>query len=114
MIEAKSLSEIEGQLSRTIAVGVGPWWRTRVTAENSPTDMNWIDPDQMKKLEEIMDWCSKKYPKQYDAIISEHVQSTNDGHRIQGGIEYKHRKWFDVRLSFSDPNAALEFKMVWN
>lgn len=108
--EANSLSEIEGQLTRQIAVGAGPWWRAEETAKNSPIDMNWVE--SREKLEEILDWCAKKYSKQYDAIIIEHIQ-THEDIQTHEGMEYKYRKWFEIRLSFQDPNAALEFRLVW-
>lgn len=107
MIEVESLAEVEGQLTRTIAVGVGPWCVDKKDALNTKADMNWLKEEDLDKLEEIMNWCGEKYKKQYDAIISEHIQ--------RYGVEEadSYRKWFDVRLSFKNPNAALEFKMVW-
>ena len=104
MIEVNTLDEIKGQLTRTITVGIGPWCGSKEDALNTKTDMNWLKKEDLVKLEEVMDWCGKKYKKQYDAVISEHIQKSYIG---------EYRKWFDVRLSFKNPNAALEFKMVW-
>lgn len=122
MIKANSLEEIEGQLTRILASGVGPWEENKEIADKEKSDMNWIPENELEKLEELMEWCRVKYYKQYDAVIIEHVEWSGISSSRQGsalwcwgaGNKTKYyRKWFDMRLSFNNPNAALEFKMVW-
>ena len=109
--EANSLEEVDGQLTRVLAIGVGPWNKDKDIVDKTKSDMRWIDSKELEKLEEIMEWCRVKYSKQFDAVITEHIHVSPESPRFPSVLHY--RKWFDVRLSFNDPNAALEFKMVW-
>lgn len=98
-------------VERTLLDGVTPYqgslqWSAhtalRACQKQFSTLFEYVKFDELG-VDEVVDWCERRFGRQFLHDRNTERQDAN-------------AKWWlvdDTRIAFSDPNAALEFKMRW-